>query len=164
VLSVPPALIEPTVRVRESFLQGVREDAAQRGRPTAWIDRAAADFAAYVEQTRGVRIRWGVPSTVYWYVSGDQYLGSLAIRHHLTADLAEAGGHIGYDIAPRWRRQGHATRMLAEALGKCRDIGLERVLLTCAVDNEASRRVILANGGVADGRARGEDRFWIAVP
>jgi predicted acetyltransferase len=53
--------------------------------------------------------------------------------------------------------------MLAAGLGECKRLGLKRVLLTCAVDNEPSRRVILANGGVADGRARGEDRFWISM-
>lgn len=51
--------------------------------------------------------------------------------------------------------------MLAAGLAECRGVGLGRVLLTCAADNEPSRRVILANGGVHDGRARGEDRFWI---
>jgi len=35
------------------------------------------------------------------------------------------------------------------------------VLLTCATDNEPSRRVILANGGAQDGQRNGEDRFWI---
>jgi predicted acetyltransferase len=38
------------------------------------------------------------------------------------------------------------------------------VLLTCDADNEPSRRVILANGGVPDGRSGHEDRFWIGVP
>jgi predicted acetyltransferase len=53
--------------------------------------------------------------------------------------------------------------MLAAGLGECRRLALSRVLLTCDIHNEASRRVILANGGVPDGRARGEDRFWIAL-
>jgi len=53
--------------------------------------------------------------------------------------------------------------MLAAGLAECQRLGLRRVLLTCDTGNEASRRVILANGGVPDGRARGEDRFWIAV-
>jgi len=35
--------------------------------------------------------------------------------------------------------------------------------LTCAPDNEGSRRVILANGGVLEDRRGGEDRFWIAL-
>jgi predicted acetyltransferase len=51
--------------------------------------------------------------------------------------------------------------MLAAGLGQCRRLGLDRVLLTCATDNEPSRRVILANGGAPDGQAGGEDRFWI---
>ena len=46
-------------------------------------------------------------------------------------------------------------------LAQCRDLGLARVLLTCAADNEPSRRVILANGGIPDGQTAGEDRFWI---
>lgn len=51
--------------------------------------------------------------------------------------------------------------MLAAELDECRRLGLTRALVTCDVDNEWSRRVILANGGVADGRADGEDRFSI---
>jgi predicted acetyltransferase len=90
-------------------------------------------------------------------------LGTLVIRHRLTPELAEAGGHVGYHIVPAWRRRGHATRMLAAGLVECRSLGLSRVLLTCDIDNEASHRVILANGGVPDGRARGEDRFWITL-
>ena len=162
-LEQPPALVWPTTAVRESYLAGERADCLLRGEPTDWLGPAGQDFATFVAQRRGVRIRWRVPSTVFWYVSGEHYLGTLVIRHRLTADLAQAGGHVGYHVVAPWRRQGHATRMLAAGLGECRRLGLKRVLLTCAVDNEPSRRVILANGGVADGRARGEDRFWIAV-
>jgi predicted acetyltransferase len=98
---------------------------------------------------------------VFWYVAGDHYLGTLVIRHELTDDLAEAGGHVGYHVVAPWRRQGHATRMLADGLVECRAVGLRRVLLTCTPDNAPSRRVILCNGGEPDGRRRGEDRFWI---
>ena len=162
-LAEPPTLIWPTTAVRESFLAGEREDCLQRGLPTGWLDAAAEDFDGYVARERGVLIKWQVPSSVFWYVSGQHYLGTLVIRHRLTPELAEAGGHVGYHVAPAWRRQGHATRMLAAGLAECQHLGLRRVLLTCDVGNEASRRVILANGGVPDGRARGEDRFWISV-
>lgn len=53
--------------------------------------------------------------------------------------------------------------MLAAGLDECRRLGLDRVLLTCDEDNEPSRRVILANGGIPDGNTRGEDRFWITT-
>ncbi len=101
-----------------------------------------------------------MPSTIFWYVSGDYYLGTLVVRHSLTPELALVGGHIGYHVVAPWRRQGHATRMLAAGLDECARLAIEPVLVTCAEDNEPSRRVILANGGVPDGRERGEDRFW----
>jgi predicted acetyltransferase len=50
----------------------------------------------------------------------------------------------------------------AAGLVECRRLGVGRVLLTCDADNEASRRVILSNGGVPDGQRQGEDRFWIS--
>jgi len=110
-----------------------------------------------------VRTRWDVPSTLFWYVSGEFYLGTLVIRHRLTPELAEVGGHVGYHVVAPWRRQGHATRMLAAGLVECRALGINPVLLTCNAANEPSRRVILANGGVPDGRSGDEDRFWITL-
>jgi predicted acetyltransferase len=160
-----PHLVRPTTAVRESYLAGERADCLAEGTRTDRIDRAGVDFDAFVSQQCGTQIRWDVPSTVFWYVSGEHYLGALVIRHRLTPELTEVGGHIGYHVVAPWRRQGHATRMLAAGLVECArpGLGLGQVLLTCARGNEASRRVILANGGVPDGRTRGEDRFWISL-
>jgi predicted acetyltransferase len=160
-LAEPPQLVWPTEDVRVSYLIGEQADCLLRGTPTEWLAEASEDFGAFVAARRGVEVRWGVPSTIFWYVSGEFYLGTLVVRHRLTPQLTETGGHIGYHVVAPWRRQGHATRMLASGLSHCRELGLDRVLLTCDTDNEPSRRVILANGGVPDGRRGGEDRFWI---
>lgn len=157
----PPRLVRPTTTVRESFLAGEWADHRASGGDAGWLEPAAEDFETFVARRRGVQRRWGVPCTTFWYVSDEHYLGTLLVRHRLTPELAEVGGHVGYHVVPAWRRQGHATRMLAAGLVECRRLGLERVLLTCAAGNEPSHRVILANGGVHDGRARGEDRYWI---
>jgi predicted acetyltransferase len=154
----------PTVLMRESYLAGERADCAERGEATGWLETAGANFEEFVAQRRGVKPRWGVPTTIYWYAVGEEYVGTLVLRHRLTPELAEFGGHVGYHVVAPWRRRGHATRMLAAGLVECRGLGLERVLVTCAAENEASRRVILANGGVFDGNTRGEDRFWIGLP
>jgi predicted acetyltransferase len=158
-----PSLVWPTTAVRESYLAGELADCLARGTPQDWLTEAAADFDGYVAQRRGVRIRWGVPSTIFWYVTGEHYIGTLVIRHRLTPELAQAGGHIGYHVVSPWQRRGHATAMLAAGLAQCELLGLRRVLLTCDPQNHPSRRVILANCGVPDGHAAGEDRFWIAV-
>src|SRR5882757_10558446 len=155
-----PRLAWPTTAVRMSYLTGEQADCQLRGTDTKWLGPASEDFDAFVAERRGVLTRWDVPSTVFWYISGEHYLGTLVVRHTLTPELTEAGGHVGYHVVAPWRRQGHATRMLAAGLVECQRLGLDRVLVTCATDNEASRRVILANGGTPDGRARDEDRFW----
>ena len=153
----------PTVGVRTSYLVGEQADCLLEGTPADWLGPASENFDGFVAERRGVRTRWGVPSTVFWYVSGEFYLGTLVVRHRLTSELAEAGGHVGYHVVAPWRRQGHATRMLAAGLLECHRVGIGQVLLTCEPANEPSRKVILANGGVPDGRKRGEDGFWIRI-
>lgn len=159
----PPRLVWPTATVRESFFVGEGSDCLERGESAEWLQAARDDFEAFVARASGTQIRWGVPSSLYWYVSHEHYLGTLVIRHRLTRELLQVGGHIGFHVARTWQRQGHATRMLAAGLGECERLNLGRVLLTCSPDNVASRRVILANEGVPDGHARGEERFWITV-
>jgi len=102
-----------------------------------------------------------VPCTTLWWVEDDEYLGRLAIRHRLTEWLRKVGGHIGYDVRPTARRQGHATAMLRAALPRARELGIDDVLVTCDVDNVASRRVIEANGGRFEDERDGKLRFWV---
>ena len=45
--------------------------------------------------------------------------------------------------------------------GFCAHFGVRRVLLTCEQTNEASHKVIEANGRQPDGIADGELRYWI---
>ncbi len=99
---------------------------------------------------------------------GNTLLGMINIRHTLNEYLAKIGGHIGYNIRPKYRRMGYGKKMLAMALPYCRDtLDLDRVLVTCNSSNEASRRTILACGGIFDGtsfdEADGEtvERYFI---
>lgn len=162
-LHKPPRLVAPTYRVRISYLTGEQAVCVVDGVPGEWLGPASVDFSAFVKRDRGVVQRWGVPTSDYWYVSGEHYLGSLVIRHWLTPELEADGGHIGYRIVPPWRRQGHATRMLAEGLDQCRGIGLSRVLLTCSPANRASIRVIEANAGVLSEARNDLNYYWIRL-
>jgi predicted acetyltransferase len=100
--------------------------------------------------------------TTLWWVEDDRFLGRLAIRHRLTPVLERAGGHIGYDVRPSARRQGHARAMLAAALAIANTtLGIDEALLTCDEINVASRRVIEANGGRYIDTISGKRRFWV---
>jgi predicted acetyltransferase len=110
------------------------------------------------------------------YVEGEQFmllregsiriLGMISFRHYLNDHLAEYNGHIGYGVRPSERRKGYATAMLRLCLEKCPAQGLNKVLITCNADNEASRRTIIACGGVFERIAIEWDggkveRYWI---
>ena len=112
-----------------------------------------------------------VLATQYMLVreSDGKLLGMLQLRHYLNEYLRLYAGHIGYSVRPSERRKGYAKSMLAMALPEARALGLERVMISCVVGNEGSRRTILANGGVFDSTIWDEEdgemleRYWITL-
>ena len=171
-----PELVLPTTSVHASFLEAMAEFVAEGARDSqtaAWIESRGdswhdpdefADFVAAVvadaqeDRPRPVR---HVPSTTLWWVERDEYLGRISIRHRLNDFLLEVGGHIGYDVRPSRRRQGHATAMLQAALPWARDLGIDPALVTCDDDNVGSIRVIEAAGGVLEDVRMQKRRYWI---
>jgi len=112
-----------------------------------------------------------VPSEQFAFLrqSDRKIVGMIQFRHEFNDFLREFGGNIGYSVHPDERRKGYAKRMLTECLKVCKAFGLERVLITCLVENEASRRTILSCGGVYDKTVYCErdnvhlERYWIAL-
>ncbi|MBS2938667.1 GNAT family N-acetyltransferase [Nocardioides sp. J2M5] len=171
-----PELVLPTVSVRDSFLEAMAEftgEGVENSQTSAWIDVHGArwdteeGFAAFVEAVRAdaledsPRPEWHVPCTTGWWVDGDAYLGRLAIRHRLTDFLLEVGGHIGYDVRPSRRREGHATAMLQAALPWARELGIDPALITCDDSNLPSARVIESAGGVLEDVRGVKRRYWV---
>jgi predicted acetyltransferase len=148
-------------------------EGAKDSQTAAWIGdwsgrwHEPAAFEEFVEavildaQEDRPRIARFVPCTTLWWVEGDDYLGRLAIRHRLNDFLLDVGGHIGYDVRPSARRQGHATAMLLGALPWARGLGIERALVTCDDDNVASIRVIEAAGGELEDVRGVKRRYWV---
>lgn len=120
------------------------------------------------EKEENIPENW-VPASTYWLVDENKkVIGAVNIRHRLTKRLLDRGGHIGYGIRPSERRKGYATKLLSLSLQKTRELGLEKVLVTCDEHNIASEKTILNNGGVPDTNFIEEDgnvikRFWIEL-
>ncbi len=112
-----------------------------------------------------------VPSTLFLFVrkEDNRIVGMIDVRHTLNEYLRHFGGNIGYSIRPSERRKGYAKKMLSQTLPYCRELGLDKVMISCEVDNEGSRRTILSNGGVYEATEHEPDenidleRYWIAL-
>lgn len=99
----------------------------------------------------------------YWVTEDQVVIGFLQLRHTLSDHLLEEGGHIGYSIRPTYRRRGHATRALGLALQRARQLGLDRVLVTCDDDNLTSARTIESQGGLLEDVRADKRRYWITL-
>ena len=98
-----------------------------------------------------------VPETFYFLWSDEsgceggekQIVGEFRLRHHLTSALENGSGHVGQFIHRDFRGRGYCTRGLALLIEEARKIVPEDELyLHCNLDNEASLKVMLKNGGV----------------
>lgn len=170
-----PQLIAPAARLHRQWLDarddwgpGIHQDGS--GLHAEDDVDSPRGFQAFVDRLNAMAGRAPegfVPCTYRWIVEGDTVLGAIALRHELNDFLREAGGHIGYGVRPCARRRGLAGFALGEMLTEARTRGLDRVLITCSVTNEASRRTIERHGGVLEdirdtdlGRLR---RYWIGL-
>ena len=129
------------------------------------------DWHAYVDemrrQRRGKSTIARVPSTFLVATVGDAMVGRTSIRHQLNDFLEQVGGHIGYCVLKPYRRRGYATEILRQSLVIARSEGVERALVTCDDDNEASAAVIERCGGVLERVVQPEGfpptrHYWIA--
>lgn len=169
-------LVEPSTKYRDSYLAARREDGknAKEIKDGIRFDLIENDFASFIESLKARSKGHGLPAgyvadTKLWLVDGNEYIGSVTIRHSLTPQLLNVGGHIGYNIRTSQRRKGYGKKILELALPKAKELGIDKVLLTCDETNEGSRKIIEANGGVFEDKRPNPEggpdklRFWITL-
>ena len=90
-----------------------------------------------------------LPGYRRWIWDGE-FCGAIGLRWQpgTTVLPPYCKGHIGYSVVPWKRGRGYARTALRILLRDVHREGLPFVELCTAIENEASQRVILANGGV----------------
>ncbi len=129
------------------------------------------EFVAYLDTMETDPPRLLVPNTDFFLVDGDEILGSLSIRHFLNSGLMKYGGHIGYGVAPKYRGNGYAQKMVEMSMPFLKELKLEKVLICCVSDNIPSAKTILNLGGVFEneveiirnGQPKIGQRYWVDV-
>jgi predicted acetyltransferase len=166
-------LVRPTVDLADSWWEMVEDFAGDdihgssyRPRDRALLRDPAVfeegvDWLGRMERADESLPEGRVPSSNRWIVRDGRVVGTIAVRHALTPSLLAEGGHIGYAVSPRARRQGVAREALGLALGLAAARGIDPVLVTCDVDNIASARTIASVGGVVEDERDGVLRHWV---
>ena len=108
-----------------------------------------------------------VPQDTFWIAQDNVFLGRISLRQRFNKVLEIHGGHVGYEIREACRDQGIGTQALKLVRDYAATKGMDKLLLTCNVDNLASERVILKNGGIYERTQEAiygynaVKRFWV---
>lgn len=161
-------LVKPSERYLASYMEAY-EEYEKYGVTTYHFDNAREYdiFEKYENYRKGRNLKPNrVPADYYWLVDKDReyFIGEISIRHSLSDALRAYGGNIGYGVRYREWGKGYGTQMLKFALERAKDLGLDRILVTCDDDNPASARVIEKNGLKMEDKIRCDGvlvrRYW----
>ena len=100
-----------------------------------------------IKFSQGISLPDGyVPETLYFLWDDNNIVGLFKIRHYLTDSLKNGAGHIGYGIHKDYRGKGYATKGLALAIEKAKEVIKENeIYLSVHIDNPVSLKVQLNN-------------------
>jgi predicted acetyltransferase len=153
-MSTQLVLSNPSIDLKDEYLSFYMEWIESGEKMVPWViaeDPSNFEAMLHFLKDRERNPEGGVPDSTFWLTDKvGRVLGAVNIRHHLNDRLINRGGHIGYGIRPSERQKGYATQILALALEKAKELGIEKVLVTCDKSNTGSLKTILNNGGVED--------------
>lgn len=172
-------LVLPSIKYKDSYVEGVIEyqmiDSKDRKDLYGLnVKELKKDFLSYVtkilSQAEGKNLPEGyLPQIQYWLIDQGVFIGRAVIRPSLNETLLKEGGHIGYDIRPSKRKMGYGKKILELTLLKAKELGLDKLLITCDETNIGSKIIIERNGGIFENRLQiyegkpAKLRYWITL-
>lgn len=163
-------LRRPTIVDREAVLDMMAEfEQTQSAHDGGFWDVEDFSYEEWLEGNHNKEMGINLPENrvpSIQFVSFDDVgraLGFLNLRLRLNEGLLNYAGHIGYSIRPSERGKGYAKETLSQGLKVAKEKNIKKALVTCSVNNPASRAVILANGGILEDVRNGVERYWIEV-
>lgn len=142
-------LVKPDIKYKNSFQKYV--SAYKESWEEFYFKKykeALEDFHVYLKNldnySKGIALpKDEVTTSTFWLIDDNEVVGVTRVRH----EEVKCDGHIGYDIAPIYRKKGYGTQILELALIEAEKIGIKDVIVTCSVENIASRKIIEKNKG-----------------
>jgi predicted acetyltransferase len=108
-----------------------------------WLERVAKSQNSETSHFK-------VPATTYFSVRKEdkKIVGSIVLRHCLTKELEEHGGHIGYGVRPSERKKGYGKQQLLLVLDIAKQMNIPKVMVSCNKANIPSAKTAVSCGGV----------------
>lgn len=121
------------------------------------------DFDSYLRRLEELRVGIDLPkgdviTTQYWLIDEKEkeIRGMIKIRH----ESIPIHGNISYDIPPKKRFLGYGTKILQLGIKKAKELGIGEIKVSCASNNEGSRKIILKNNAVFIGLAEDNNELY----
>ena len=163
-------LRRPTLADRETVLEMMAEfEKIQSAHDGIFWDAENFSYEEWLESNRdkemGINLHENRVPSIQFLSFNDigRALGFLNLRLRLNEGFLNYAGHIGYSIRPSERGKCYAKETLRQGLQVAKEKNIKRTLVTCSVNNPASRAVILANGGLLEDVRNVVERYWIEV-
>ena len=145
----------PSLERKDEALQYIQEflDYGSQINGVGGLDRYLDNYEEWLIKLEEDRVRIPteekVPADTYFLVreSDNRIIGMINIRHCLNRNLRIVGGHIGYSIRPSERQKGYNKLNLYLGLLRCRELGIDEVLMDCDAANIGSAKTMQALGG-----------------
>lgn len=159
-------LILPTMAQKKAYMTMVADYIHNDNQIDKHFLRASFDYENYVES---VEKKMDDDTQYQWLLmEGMHVIGTVRLRPELEEEESrDEHGHIGYDISPSYRGRGYGKMILKLVLEEAKKQGMHRVLITCAVSNVASQKIIEYHHGILADMVMGEEgqvrRYWILI-